>query len=218
MPGIVKVLVDVLHRIADVDVALVDANDIDQLAEYRQDRSDRGFSDKGVRRSRVGVGRQIAGVEISGPCAGGVDLDEDLFARRVIDRPLPNAGIVVLEDRSPCRAVIALSCQSAKGGGNHAVYDSLLVVLGKIPSVTRGIRHAILINRGGIVDPHHSSRKGPFGHSHGLVGRQRRRELARIGRGIRRTGSEDDERSGQQEQAMEPGSVKEDAHGSRGVG
>ena len=170
MPGIVKVLVDMLHRIADVDVALVDPNDIHQLPENGQDRSHRGFGDKGVGGRGVDVGRQIGGVEISSPGAGGVDLDEDDLARRIIDRSLAERGIVEFKNGSPGRKIVGLAGQAPEGGGHHAVDDGLVVVDGEIPGGAGSIHDAILVDRRGIMDPDDPARENSLGLSNRLIG------------------------------------------------
>ena len=195
MPRVVEMLVDVLQRIADVNVRLIGANDIDQLAKDGKDRADGGLGNEGGRGGGIGVGCQVGGVEISRPGAGGIDLDEDLLAPNVVDRSLAERGIVEFENGSPSREIVGLTGQAAEGGGHHAVDDSLVVVDGEIPGGAGSIHDATLVDRGGIMDPNDPPREDSFGLSNRLIGHDGRP----LARGIRRECAEGAQHNGSPE-------------------
>ena len=168
VPDIVQVLVDVLHRVPDVDVLLVDADDADKLPQHAEYGANRGLGNIRIR-------RQIHGIEVTGPGTCGIDLDKDLFPDGVADGALPPGRVVVHEDRIPGFAVAVLPCKVPQGCRNHPVDHGLVVVLAQIPPVARGIDDAALVNGAWIMHPNHPSRVDALCDPHWLIRSDRRR-------------------------------------------
>src|ERR1035438_8702798 len=96
--------------------------------------------------------------------------------------------VVVPEDRVPGGSVAVLPGQVVQRDRHHPVYDGLVVVLGQVPAVARRVDDAVLVDRGGIMDPDHPARVYALGLAHRLIRGEHRGRIDLLGAVGRRMG------------------------------